>query len=146
MHFLDGNLGILIQISLKFVPDGQIDKNPVLVQIMAWRETGDEPWSESGMDGLVYPRIYVSLGLDELRVDTEVCYTKALQDSQQKVCEQIFPFHSIKCNKKNIIIKFLPMHKVPPNPMHLWHVQNFMRIGCAIFESYHAPSFDFERK
>ena len=37
---------ISIQISLKFVPKGQIDNNPALVQIMAWRQIGDKPSSE----------------------------------------------------------------------------------------------------
>ena len=38
---------ILNWISLKFVPKGPIDDKPVLVQIMAWRHTGDKPLSES---------------------------------------------------------------------------------------------------
>ena len=36
----------LIQISLKFVPKGPIDNNSVLVQVMAWRWTGDKPLPE----------------------------------------------------------------------------------------------------
>ena len=44
--FLNENDGILIQISVKFVPDGPIDNNPALVWIMAWRRTGDKPLSE----------------------------------------------------------------------------------------------------
>ena len=38
---------ISIQISLKFVLKGPIDNNAVLVQVMAWRRTGDKPSSES---------------------------------------------------------------------------------------------------
>ena len=34
------------QISLKFVPKSQIDKNSALVQVMAWRQTGDKPLPE----------------------------------------------------------------------------------------------------
>ena len=37
---------ISIQISLKFVPKGPIDNIPALVQIMAWRRSGDKPLSE----------------------------------------------------------------------------------------------------
>ena len=37
---------ILIKISLKFVPRGQIDNNKALVRIMAWRLIGDTPLSE----------------------------------------------------------------------------------------------------
>ena len=37
---------ILIKISLRFVPWGPIDNNPVLIQIMTWRRIGDKPLSE----------------------------------------------------------------------------------------------------
>ena len=37
---------ILIRISLNFVPDGPIDNKLALVQVMAWRRTGDKPLSE----------------------------------------------------------------------------------------------------
>ena len=35
-----------IQISLKVVPRGSIDNKPALVQLMAWRGTGDKPLPE----------------------------------------------------------------------------------------------------
>ena len=44
--FLNETFCNLIKISLKFVPRGPIDNNPALVQIMAWRRTGDKPLSE----------------------------------------------------------------------------------------------------
>ena len=44
--FLNENVRILIKISLKFVPKGPINNNPALVQIMAWRRSGDKPLSE----------------------------------------------------------------------------------------------------
>ena len=62
--FLNENVGISLKISLEFVPTGQINNIPALVQIMAWRRLGDEPLSEPKM--LVYRRIYASLGLSEL--------------------------------------------------------------------------------
>ena len=37
---------ILIKISLKLAPKGPIDKNLVLVQIMAWHQIGDKPLPE----------------------------------------------------------------------------------------------------
>ena len=43
---------------------GPINNIPVLVQIMAWRLSGDKPLSEQWL--LVYWRIYVSFGLNEL--------------------------------------------------------------------------------
>ena len=38
-----------LKISLKFLPKGPIDKMAALVQIMAWRRTGDKPLSEPMM-------------------------------------------------------------------------------------------------
>ena len=43
---------ISIKISLKFVPKGPINNIPALVQIMAWRRSGDKPLSEPMMDSL----------------------------------------------------------------------------------------------
>ena len=47
--FLNENVRISIKISLKFVPKGPINKIPALVQIMAWRRSGDNPLSEPMM-------------------------------------------------------------------------------------------------
>ena len=47
------NVWILIKISLKFVPNGPIGIMPALVQIMAWRLTGDKPLSEPMMTDVV---------------------------------------------------------------------------------------------
>ena len=49
---LNGNVRISIKISLKFVPKGTITNNPALVQIMAWRQSGDKPLSEPMMVSL----------------------------------------------------------------------------------------------
>ena len=47
--FLNENVWISINISLKFVPRGPINSIPTLVQIMAWRRPGDKPLSEPMM-------------------------------------------------------------------------------------------------
>ena len=47
--FLNENVLISIDISLKFVPNGPINNIPALVQIMAWRRSGDKPLSEPMM-------------------------------------------------------------------------------------------------
>ena len=44
--FFDENITILIQFPLQFIPEGPIDNTSVLVQIKAWRRTGDQPLSE----------------------------------------------------------------------------------------------------
>ena len=47
--FLNENVSIPVEISLKFVPKGSINNNPALFQIMAWRRPGDKPLSEPMM-------------------------------------------------------------------------------------------------
>ena len=44
--FLNENIVISIEMSLKFIPSGPISDIPALVQIMAWRRPGDKPLSE----------------------------------------------------------------------------------------------------
>ena len=51
--FLNENVRIAIEISMKFVPNGRINNNPALVQIMAWRRSGDKPLSEPMMVSLL---------------------------------------------------------------------------------------------
>ena len=47
--FVNKNVRIFIEISLKFVPKGPINNIPALVQIMVWRRTGAKPLSEPAM-------------------------------------------------------------------------------------------------
>ena len=47
--FFNGNVWILIKFSLKFVPKGPINNIPALVQIMAWRRSGNKPLSKPMM-------------------------------------------------------------------------------------------------
>ena len=44
--FLNENIWISINISLKFFLKGPINNIPALVQMMAWRRPGDKPLSE----------------------------------------------------------------------------------------------------
>ena len=50
--FVNENLWISINISLKIVPKGPINHIPAMVQIMAWRRPGDKPLSEPMMISL----------------------------------------------------------------------------------------------
>ena len=50
--FFNENCCILIKFSLKYVRKGPIDNNSALVQIMAWRRSGDNPLSEPMMISL----------------------------------------------------------------------------------------------
>ena len=58
--FLNENVWISINISLKFVPRGPINNIPTLVQVMAWRRSGDKPLSEPMM----------------VRLPTHICITR----------------------------------------------------------------------
>ena len=58
--FLNENVLIAINISLKFVPRVPIDNIPTLVQVMAWRRPGDKPLSEPMM----------------VRLPTHICVTR----------------------------------------------------------------------
>ena len=62
--FLNENVRISIKISLKFVAKSPMNNIPALVQIMAWRRSGDKPLSEPMM--VSFLRIYASFGLNEL--------------------------------------------------------------------------------
>ena len=44
--FVNENVRISIEFSLKFVPKGQINNISAMVQIMAWRRPGDKPLSD----------------------------------------------------------------------------------------------------
>ena len=50
--FFNEHVWILMKISLKFVPKGSVNDIPALVQIMAWRRSGDKPLSEPMMVSL----------------------------------------------------------------------------------------------
>ena len=51
--FLNENVWISIEVSLKFVPQGPINNIPALAQIMAWRRPGDKPLSDPIMVNLL---------------------------------------------------------------------------------------------
>ena len=54
IFFLNEKICIWIKISLKFGPSGSINNKPALVQIIAWRRTGDKPLSEKMMASISY--------------------------------------------------------------------------------------------
>ena len=51
--FLNENLWISLKISLNFVPEVRINNIPALIQIMAWRRSGDKPLSGTMMVSLM---------------------------------------------------------------------------------------------
>ena len=96
--FLNENVWIPTEISLKFVPKGPINNIPALVQMMAWRRSGDKPLSEPVM----------------VRLPTYICVTrpqwvKYLITHCSEVWFKIYTFSfkemQIKCHLQNIFIQ-----------------------------------------
>ena len=63
--FLNETLGILIKISLKFVPEDPIDNKSPLVQWMAWYLSSNRPLPEPVLTIILW-RLMTSLGHNEL--------------------------------------------------------------------------------
>ena len=55
IHFLEENAWISIKFSLTFVLKGPINNIPALIQMMAWRRSGDKPLSEPIKCSLLTP-------------------------------------------------------------------------------------------
>ena len=70
--FLNENVRISIKISLKFVPKGPINNIPALVQIMAWRRSGNKPLSEPMMVSLLTHVPFLSALLCNMTADGKV--------------------------------------------------------------------------
>ena len=68
--FLNENVWISINISLKFVPRGRINNMPTLVQEMAWHRPGDKPLSEPMM----------------VRLPTHICVTRPQWVNHVSIC------------------------------------------------------------
>ena len=64
--FLQENCSILNWISMTTVPNGLIDCVTALFQSMAWRRTGNKPFSEPMHESLTIVVVYDSVGFDEL--------------------------------------------------------------------------------
>ena len=60
-----------IQISLKFVPKSPFDNKAALVQVMAWRQTGNTPLSELMLTQFIDAYVYEALGGEELNTSSE---------------------------------------------------------------------------
>ena len=88
--FLNENVWIPIEISLKFVPKGSINNNPALFQIMAWRRPGDKPLSEpmmvSSLTHICVTRpqwVKIQQGLDTTRFSVCDCEIAVQSDKRR---------------------------------------------------------------
>ena len=106
MNFLEWKWWIPIKISLKSVPQGPINNIPALVQMMAWRPTGDKPLS----------------GLMMVRLLTHICVTRP-QWVKRCVCVRgwvgwglrVLEWGSNKLNKRNRITNiWIFFTQIPP--------------------------------
>ena len=80
--FFNENAWISIKISLKFVPKGPINNIPALIQMMAWRRSGDKPLSEPMMVNLL----------------THICVTRP-----QWVKTHIYLYHLLFLNSELVV-------------------------------------------
>ena len=108
---LNKNAWIPNKISLKFVPEGQINNIPSLVQIMAWRRPGDKPLSEPTW--LVHWRIYASLGLSELNDQIQILLSVRSNLLSAKLL--------LWCSCHNVL-QDMDMHWIPSHVGRLDHV------------------------
>ena len=103
-NFLNENVWILIKISLKLVLEGPINNIPAMVQIMAWRRTGDKPLSE--------PSTHICV--------TRIQWVNTLRPKQKAVILQtafqlIFSFIRICCILIQISLKYVPRGLIVKN-------------------------------
>ena len=67
--FLNENIRMSIQFSLKYLLNGTIDSKSVFVQVMARRPTGDKPLPEP-----MLARLYAALGENEFDTASRILY------------------------------------------------------------------------
>ena len=98
--FFNENVWISIKISLKYVPMGPINNIPALVQIMAWRRSGDKPLSGPIM----------------VRLPTHICVTRPqwvnrYQDSHYKnktTMRLSYLYNGNSCKMRYLYLKTAP--------------------------------------
>ena len=111
--FLNENVHISIEISLKFVPKGPINNIPPLVQIMAWRRSGEKPLSEPMMASLL----------------THICVTRP-----QWVKSMFLPHSWSKCCKRQNLFSYLIICQSEPEQISQVGIQSYGKheIDCFI--------------
>ena len=104
--FLNETFRISIKISLKFVPKGPINNIPALVQVMAWRWSGDKPLSEPVMVILL----------------THICVTRPQWVNTLKLkqnrCHFADVFKCIFMNEKVSILIIISLRFIPMGPIN----------------------------
>ena len=99
--FLNENIRISIQISLKFVPNGPIDDKSALVQVMAWRRPGGKPFPEAMLTQFTDAYLrhygemsYVSMCVYINRLWYPTAFALILEWFPHRICEWSFKIFS----------------------------------------------------
>ena len=107
--FVNGNVRILIEISLKFFPKGPIINIPALVQIMAWRRPGDKPLSEPMM----------------VCLPTHICVTRPQWVNVTYYCRQLVAKVTFAVTKISATVKLLTVsypRRCPVDALFNWQI------------------------
>ena len=132
--FLNENVRISINISLKFVPKGLINNIPALVQIIAWRRPGDKLLSEPMMESLLTHICVTRPQWVNFIVPSEGIWRHRSGSTLAQVmaCCLTGPGH---CNQG-----WLPISEVPWN----WSDINFIASAIATITVYGFENYNFK--
>ena len=143
--FFNENCCILIKFSLKYVRKGSIDNNRALVQIMAWRRSGDKPLSEP-MTGKFGAHIYASLGLNELNV---LQYSKTVSQGALKSHPLSLTFECVwsRCAWHKVILSIdaLAIFKFALIVRWYWPL-NHKNLNIVTFYQFHIKFYLIKRR
>ena len=127
--FFNEKCCILIKCSLKYVRKGPIDNNPALVQIMAWRRSGDKPLSEPMMINLP---THICVTRPQWVKDRTVSRPSYLYNGNPYTWPGKIVFTSNFIMRKQGISHFFHLHaRAPPATVLVWVVERMPQY-CAV--------------
>ena len=103
--FLNENVCISFKISLKFVPMGPIKSIPALVEIMAWRRTGDKPLSEPVM--VILPT-HIWVIQPQWVKENQLCHSFCHWIQQAAFAWRDQQLYNLLCNFSSLFLNKLP--------------------------------------
>ena len=120
--FMNENVRILIEFSLKFVPVGLITNIPALGLIMAWRWPGNNPLSESMM----------------VRLPTHICVTRPQWVNDSRATSKQIKTHLHIWDILHVIHKLWPLLFQYNNKISIIQSLDFLSMtGCQCLMSRH---------
>ena len=100
--FLNENVWSSLNISLKFVPMVRNNNVPSLVQIMAWRRSGDEPLSEPRMVNVL---THICVSLPQLVKSLQVIWRSGTGGVYRRVPSFQISYRDLTSNKLHLITR-----------------------------------------